>query len=282
MSHWNKQASSFSRPSEKKSLRYVLLTLTVLIMLFSRLYSQPMDHLRSVVIEQTAPLVILVSKPIAMTQNVFSQASDMMNLQEEIHQLRMETEELQTWKNKALELEGQNNALRALMNFIPNPSLSWVTARVSSNQVTNFSHGIVISAGEKDGISVGQAVVNGDGLVGRVASTSKQSSTAILLTDVNSSIPVTLENTRDRVILAGNNTGEAMLKYLPDGVMLNIGDKLLTSGDGNFIPAGIPVGYVSRIDGNNVYVQTYVKGSQKSLEVVRVITAQKEMQSTIN
>lgn len=276
MAHWNKSASSFSRTSENKSVRYIFLILTVMIMLFSRVYSKPMDHARSMVMNVTSPLVTLVSKPVAMTQNIFSQANDMMNLQEEIHSLRLETEELQIWKNKALELQGQNNALRSLMNFIPSPSLTWVTAEVSSHQVTNFSHGLVISAGEKDGILKGQAVVTGNGLVGRVVDTSAHTSTVLLLTDVNSAIPVVLENTRDRVILSGNNTNEASLKYFPEGATIQKDTQLLTSGDGQFVPAGIPVGYISFVDGDDIRAVTYTGANQKALEVVRVIIGQEE------
>ncbi len=270
MAIWNKPASSFSRSSEKKGARYIFLVLTAAIMLIGRIYSAPFDHIQAQLLDKTSPIMVAISKPIYITQNIFTKAGEMIALQDEIHQLRKENENLKAWQNKAHELQGQNNALRSLLNFVPEPNLTWVTASVTSSQTNAFTHSVIISAGQNVGVGEGQAVVAGDGLIGRIIESNDNTAIALLLTDIESSIPVMIEHTREKAILKGTNSDHAVLKYLSKQSQVKVGAKVVTSGESANLPAGLPVGWISKIEQGKVYVTPFTDA--RLLEVLRVIT----------
>jgi rod shape-determining protein MreC len=90
-----------------------------------------------------------------------------------------------------------------------------------------------------------------------------------LLTDINSRIPVSLDTTHERAILAGDNTDRPQLIYLPPHAKPQLGDKLVTSGDGGVFPPGLVVGVVASIESNGVRIEPSADLSR--VEYLRVI-----------
>jgi rod shape-determining protein MreC len=88
------------------------------------------------------------------------------------------------------------------------------------------------------------AAMTGDGLLGRVIEVGDWSSRVLLITDLNSRIPVTIAGSGDRAILAGDNSAEPKLLYLPVDAMLNPGARVVTSGHGGVFPPNLPIGTV--------------------------------------
>ncbi len=110
----------------------------------------------------------------------------------------------------------------------------------------------------------------GEGLIGRIIESNNNTAIALLLTDIDSSIPVMIEHTREKAILTGTNSDHGVLKYLPKQSQVKVGAKVVTSGESTKLPAGIPVGWVSRIEGEKIFVSPFTDA--RLLEVVRVIT----------
>jgi rod shape-determining protein MreC len=98
-------------------------------------------------------------------------------------------------------------------------------------------------------------VMSGTGLVGRIAEVGGGTARVLLLTDLNSRLPIAFETTHERAILAGDNTDQPQIIYLPVHAKVAVGDKLLTSGDGGVFPPGLPVGTVAAIDGGTIRVE---------------------------
>jgi len=88
------------------------------------------------------------------------------------------------------------------------------------------------------------AAMSGDGLIGRVVEVGNWSSRILLLTDLNSRIPVMIANGGDHAILAGDNRAQLKLLYLPQDAILATGSRVLTSGHGGVFPPNLPVGIV--------------------------------------
>jgi rod shape-determining protein MreC len=110
----------------------------------------------------------------------------------------------------------------------------------------------LLDAGARDGVAKGQAAITNDGLVGRVVEVGERSSRLLLVTDLNSRIPVVVEATRQRAILAGDNTETAYLALLAQNARIEIGARIVTSGHGGLLPPGLPIGKVSAVgDGEN-------------------------------
>ncbi|HTB35995.1 MAG TPA: rod shape-determining protein MreC, partial [Reyranella sp.] len=119
------------------------------------------------------------------------------------------------------------------------------------------------------GVAHGQAVVTGEGLAGRIAEVGDNSARVLFVTDVNSRLPVVVERTRERAILAGDNSPQLRLTLLQSVAGVQRGDRIITSGHGGSFPVGIPVGEVVETGEGGVRVKPFADFSR--LEFVRVV-----------
>jgi rod shape-determining protein MreC len=133
-----------------------------------------------------------------------------------------------------------------------------------------FVRSMLLNAGARDGVRNGQAVMTADGLAGRITEVGDSSARVLLITDINSRIPVMVERTRDHAMLSGDNSRQPQLNFLPPGVQVQLGDRIVTSGHGGTYPAGLPVGVVASIgDRGVIRVEPLVDWSR--MEFVRVV-----------
>jgi rod shape-determining protein MreC len=137
-----------------------------------------------------------------------------------------------------------------------------VTAPVIANSGGAFVRMILINAGSDDHVARGEAAITGEGLVGRLTEVGARASRVLLITDLNSRIPVTIESTHVPAVLAGDNSERPRLMYLPSADTAKVGDRIVTSGEGGVFPPGLPVGVVSVIDATGPRVEPYVELSQ--------------------
>jgi rod shape-determining protein MreC len=132
-----------------------------------------------------------------------------------------------------------------------------------------YLRNLLVDAGSADGVARGQAAVTGEGLVGRVYEVGVRTARILLITDLNSRIPVLVEGSRQRAILAGDNSGRPVLWYLDPAVPPQIGARIVTSGEGGVFPRGLPVGMVEAVGPGAPRVEPYVGPSR--VEYVRII-----------
>ena len=95
--------------------------------------------------------------------------------------------------------------------FREGPEASFITARIVGDSVSAYVRGALLNVGRKAGVAHGQAVVTGEGLAGRIAEVGDNSARVLFVTDVNSRLPVLVERTRERAILAGDNSAQLRL-----------------------------------------------------------------------
>ncbi|NJN06199.1 MAG: rod shape-determining protein MreC [Rhodobacteraceae bacterium] len=176
---------------------------------------------------------------------------------------------LMQWQTIARQLEAENAALKQLLHFVPDPEVRFVTARVVADSGGAFAHSVLLGAGLRDGVGKGQPVVADQALVGRIAGVSERSARVLLITDLNSRIPVLVGSTRTRAILAGDNSDKLELVYLSSEAVVSPGDRIITSGHAGVFPAGIPVGVVTSVGDGEIRVKPFV--DRERLEYLRVI-----------
>ena len=227
------------------------------------------ERFRAQITDTVAPLLDAVSRPVATVNDVVAEAREMINLRAENTQLRKERDRLLQWEAAGRRLEAENVALQRLLNFIPHEARGFISARVIADTGGAFAHSLVLNAGADDEVRRGQAVVSGDGLVGRVVGVGARSSRILLLTDLNSRIPVVTEQSRVRAVLAGNNTSQPVLGHLPPNDTVAVGERVVTSGHGGVFPPGLPVGVIVSVGDSGAVVQPLVATDR--LEYVRVI-----------
>lgn len=227
------------------------------------------ERARMAVTDFVTPILGAASRPIATVSNMVSEAEALMALKAENDRLRRENERLQHWQQAARAMQAENEQLRALLAYDPGTEVRQVTARVVGDRGGAFLRSILINRGLDGGVEKGQAAVTGDGLVGRVASVGDRSARVLQITDLNSRIPVMIEETRDRAILAGDNSPAPQLLYVTAPEELAVGQRIVTSGHGDAFPPGIPVGEITAISEKGVRVSPFASADR--LEYVRLL-----------
>jgi rod shape-determining protein MreC len=133
------------------------------------------------------------------------------------------------------------------LNVIPEPDQSYITTRIIADSGSSFVKTVLIEAGQDNAVEEGQAVLGSQGMIGRVIEVGKRASRVLLLSDINSHVPVTIEGANQRAILAGTNDSQLMLIHLPPDVLIEKGARIITSGNGGMFPNGLPIGEVTDI-----------------------------------
>lgn len=234
-----------------------------------------LERFRTGVTDTVTPILEVFSQPADAIDSIGDGLRNVTGLIEENERLRAEVKELRRWREQALVLKSENETFRAMLNHIPGEPSHYVSARVIADSGSAFVRSVVINGGDRHGIRKGQPAVNNEGLAGRIADVGERSARVLLITDLNSRIPVLLERTRDRAIMAGDNSTEPRLTYLPESVPLEDGDRVVTSGHGGVFPPGIPVGTVTDVrrteDGQVIAAAVKPFVNWNRLELVRVI-----------
>lgn len=264
--------SRIAQPIKGLAQRFAYVGLIVAafaLMLLGKVDAVLVERARTMVTDTVAPILDAVSKPVASASRFARQVEVLWDMYEDNESLRQDNARLFQWQAVARRLEAENNDLRKLLRFVPDPDVAFITGRVIADTGGAFAHSLLLNAGSRDGIQKGQAVVTGEGLVGRIAGVGSRSSRILLISDLNSRVPVVVEPGRVRAVLAGDNTDNPRLTLLPPASVLSPGDLVVTSGHGGAFPVGLAVGVVSAVGENGATVQPFVRRDR--LELVRVV-----------
>ncbi len=227
-------------------LLFLLFSVGLLIM--GQTNPTSVERLRARVVDGVSPALGLFSRPLDMVETFTGRIQSYRALLQENAKLRAENANLVRWQNAALAIASENKELRGLLKYKAEPSFTYVSARVIADTGGAFVRSLVVTAGRLDGVRHGMAAVTGEGLVGRVVEVGEWTSRILLITDLNSRIPVRLTDTGDHAILAGDNKPQPKLLYLPQDADVKPGARVMTSGHGGIFPPNLPVGVVSSVD----------------------------------
>lgn len=252
--------------------RFALLLLvgaSIALMITAKGEHWAVERLRTTVMDVVAPVLDVISRPAQALNQATEQVGQIIFVYRENERLRDENARLRSWQSTARRLETENAAFRALLRARPEPGVTYVSGRVIGDSGGPWVRTLALNAGESDGVRKGSAVVTGDGLVGRVVESGDRSSRILLLTDLNSRVPVVVESSRYRAILEGDNTDTLKLSFVIPADEIRVGDRIVTSGSGGLFPAGLPIGDVTAIKDGTALVTPLVRFDR--LEYVRVL-----------
>ncbi|MBI3441979.1 MAG: rod shape-determining protein MreC [Proteobacteria bacterium] len=238
-----------------RALPAILMMLAVTLMALHRMNSLPVERLRVALMDTITPVLTVISAPFISFVDSIDSVTTMRSLKAENIQLQEENIRLQQWYEAALKLQAENQSFRELLNVKADPTLNFVTARVISDSGGAFVKSALLPIGIADKVQKGNAVMSGHGLVGRVTEVGQRSSRVLLITDLNSRIPVIIQNTRTKAILAGKNQDLLRLERLPTDSGITTGARIVTSGDGGQLPADLPIGTIVSSGADGVWVK---------------------------
>jgi rod shape-determining protein MreC len=214
------------------------------VMLLGKADALLAERLRSQLADALSPIYAALAEPMSAVRGAIEEVRALATLREENAVLRQENERLRRWHATALALESENDMLRRQLNFLPEAAPAFVTARVVADGGGTYARAVLLAAGPQHGIRKGQVALDERGFVGRVTEVGTRSARVLLATDMNSRIPVTLEGSRARAIMAGSNGARPRLAHWPEGVIPVEGERVVTNAEAGAFPAGLPVGIV--------------------------------------
>ncbi len=247
----------------------LLVGAAITIMILSRAEPRLVDNLRGAVGDAATPILEFLSHPAASFASLVEQVDAALDVHAENARLEAQNAQLLKWQAVAAQISRENEELRQFLHVVPDPNASFTTARVISDSGGPFVRTVLINAGKKNNVRKGQAAITNEGLTGRVVSAGQHSARILLLTDLNSRIPVVVESSRERAVLAGDNTPNPRLEFLAVDARVHVGNRIVTSGQGGIFPPGLPVGIVSSVSEERALVQPYVNWDR--LEYVTVL-----------
>ncbi len=251
----------FSAPARvvvQRPAYLLLLSAALVLLVLGKANNEAVVRLRAMLTDLLAPVLVVLESPLESARGAASAALNVWSLQQDNERLRRDLDRLADWQEIARRLERENVVLRAQLNLRPEPHSSFVTGRIIADTGGPFVRTLIIGAGARDGVVSGQAAMAEGGLAGRVVEVGERASRLLLLNDLNSRIPVRVDGSRMRAILAGDNSARPKLLYLPQNTTVSPGDRLVTSGHGGLLPPGLPVGHVASISEGEIRVTPFV------------------------
>jgi len=246
-----------------------LVLASFVLMLLGKADTLLIERVRLVVEDTAAPVLDVMSRPAAAIARLVDSVRDIARIRADNVRLKEENERLLHWQTVARRLDVENRALHGQLNFVPDPPTAFITARVVGDTGGAFVDSMLVNAGTRDGVRNGEAVISGEAMVGRIAEVGLRFSRVLLLTDINSHLPVMLEGSRAKAIMTGENTDRPRLNYLSPNAIVQPGDRVVTSGDGGAFPPGLPIGVVSSVQDGGARIEPFVHRYQ--LEYVEVV-----------
>ena len=205
---------------------------------------------------------------------IYDYLKDLRLARRENKLLRAENRKLRLISERARSLEIENRLLAQLLNYKRPDEENLITARVIAEEGDAFSHSLIAYTGKGARPQKGQVVLTERGLVGRLDKVGHIYSKILLITDINSRIPVMIEKTRVRGILAGDNTLQPKLVFTPLFSEIKEGDRIVTSGVAGVFPSGLPVGVVSKVSQREIRVLPYADLDR--VEYVKIVSYAQE------
>ncbi|WP_298434349.1 rod shape-determining protein MreC [uncultured Jannaschia sp.] len=269
----------YGRPLRRLLLGILCAVLVALVLLW-RIDNPRAERLRAGLVDRVVPSFEWALVPITWGGRLIEDFEGYARVYDQNQELRRELQQMKAWREAAIQLEQENARLLDLNNVQLSPDLTFVTGVVLTDSGSPFRRSVLLNVGASDGIRDGWAAMDGLGLVGRIAGVGERTARVILLTDGNSRIPVTIQPSGKRAILAGDTTAAPALDFVENPEDVRAGDRIVTSGDGGVFPPDLLVGQVVR--GADGRLRVRLSADTNRLEYLRVLRTRpaREIEST--
>ncbi|TCP41471.1 rod shape-determining protein MreC [Rhodovulum marinum] len=258
----------YARPIRRILIGGTIFVLLALFVLW-RIDSPRVERFRAALVDAVVPSFDWALVPVTKGAELIEGFQSYARLAEQNQELRRELRQMKAWKEAALQLEQENAKLLDLNKVRLDPKLTYVTGVVMADSGSPFRQSVLLNVGARDGILDGWATTDGLGLVGRISGVGQNTARVILLTDSNSRIPVTIQPSGQRAVLAGDNSAAPVLDFVEDPAQVRPGDRVVSSGDGGVFPAGLLVGHVAL--GRDQRLRARLAAEYDRLEFLRVL-----------
>lgn len=223
----------------------LLVAASFALMLLGKADALLAERARTKLADLLVPVYAVLAEPARSIRDVVEEAHELVNLRTENARLREENIRLRQWHDAALRLDAEVAQLRDQLGFVPEARGTFRSAKVVADAGGAYARAVLIGIGPATPVARGQVAVDAGGLVGRITDVGSRSARILLITDLNSRVPVMVERTRATAILTGTNGPRPRLAHWLDGSEPpRPGDRIVTAAQANAFPPGLPVGVV--------------------------------------
>ncbi len=249
--------SAFLRKgTQQRFSLFVLVIISILLIFLETIETKPLNKIRSFIKDVVYRTAVVVTYPTKIFSGSYNAVENHFSLYKNYNNLKKENDELKSKYSKAEFLELENSQLRKLIDEQAQSESNLVSARVMLDEQSPYLNSLIINIGANKEIKNGMAVLDGKNFIGRIVDVNFFSSRILLVTDLNSKIPVIIEPSGNHAILSGHGDIKPTLEYLSENHKIQENNKIYTSGKEGIFAPGIPIGE-AKIEKDIVKVELY-------------------------
>ena len=251
----------------------VLIFFSISLIVLSRFNVPAINYIKVSLNEIIYRASFVVSIPEQQLQNASIALKNHFKLYEDLKITKKKIKELEFEKYNSNYLSSENTRLRKLIDEYIVQSDELV-AKVLLDKNSPFLKSIIVNKGSKDGVKLGMAVLDNQYLIGKIVEVNYSTSRALLVSDLNSKIPISVEPGNFLSILSGTGKSYGKIQYTQQDFNFQESNIVYTSGSGGIFKSGIPIGKIKIESNENIRVNFFSNLSQ--ITFVKLISFEKE------
>ncbi len=270
--------SAFLKKENKQKFSLIaLILLTITILTLGKFNFKAVEYLKISLKEVAYRSSFIVSVPENLVKDFYQKTKIHFSIYDENIRLK---KDLKKQLSKSYNIEfilAENKRLKETIDDLDYFS-DEIIAKVLLDKKSPFLHSVIVNKGSKDKIAIGMAVLDGDYLVGKVVDVTYSTARILLLSDLNSKIPVDILPNNIKSILSGTGEENGIIQYSKSENLIENQNKVFTSGAGGIFRSGIPIGKILKKTGSSkLNVNFYSDFSQ--LRFVKIVSYNKEKEN---
>jgi rod shape-determining protein MreC len=265
--------SAFLQKGTKQRFSLIaLLFFSITLIVLGKYNFVGINYLKVIINEVVYRSSYIVSVPEKYATQSYNTIRDHIILYKDYDILKKKLKKIESQKYNIDFLIAENKKLKKTLEDVSYSSHEQL-AKVLIDKESPFLRSIIINKGTKHNITKGMTVLNDNYLVGKVVEVNFSTARVLLLSDLNSKTPVTIEPGSVQAILSGTGKNSGIIQYSKENLPINAGSIVFTSGAGGLFKEGIPVGKITEINNKKV-INFFSDFSQ--LGFVKVVLYSKE------
>ena len=263
------RSAFIQRGNKQRFSLFFLIILSIVFLILGRFNLSAINYIKVSINELVYRSSFIISVPENYIKKTYINVQDHFTYYDEYLKLKKENIELKSSIENTSFITSENERLKKIIDDYIIVS-DEIIAKVLIDKQSPFLRSMIINKGSKNNIKLGMAVLDGEFLVGKEVEVNYTTSRVLLLSDLNSKIPVTIEPEGYQSILSGTGKNNGIIQYSKEEIFLKEGSSVFTSGSGALFKSGIPIGKIT----NKINVDYFSDFSQ--LKFVKVIEFKKE------
>ena len=264
------RSAFLKKQNQQRFSLFGLIVFSLLILILGGFNFKPVNYLKLAIKEIAYRSTFIVSVPEKFLEEKYQIAQDHINLYNASKKNELELKDLRAKDllNNFLVLENQRLKMIVEDYLVESDRLY---AKVLSDKNSPFLKSIIINKGSKHGINLGAVVKDKEYLIGKIIEVNYTTSRVLLLSDINSKIPILIEPQGLLSILSGSGEKDGVIQYSKVKNIIKETSIAYTSGVGNLFKAGIPVGKITKNDTTSLNAKVEFFSDFSQLKFVEVL-----------